>query len=294
MRAHKHVTWLAALLAGVMVLASPVRADAQVRRGRIVRAAPVRTHVVVAGGYYGRFYDPFWFYDPWYGYYGPWGYPPPFPYRYYYDPGASLRLEVTPQEAEVYVDGYYAGVVDDFDGVFQRLPVTPGEHEIELYRDGYRSVRQRVYATPRHTFKLKHTMERLAAGEQQGPRPEPASRPPAGAPPPQSMPPRGGGPPGGSRLPPSPPQGPGSPRAPETSTYGTLAIRVQPADADVVIDGEKWRGPEAQDRLIVEVTEGRHTVEIQKAGYRPYVTDVQIRRGETSTLNVSLRTQNEP
>jgi uncharacterized membrane protein len=62
----------------------------------------------------------------------------------------------------------------------------------------------------------------------------------------------------------------------------------------VLIDGERWRGPEAQDRLIVEVTEGRHTVEIQKAGYRPYVTDVQIRRGETSTLNVSLRTQNEP
>jgi hypothetical protein len=292
-RAQKHLIWLAALLAGVIFLAWPARADAQVRRGRIVRAVPVRTHVVIAGGYYGGFYDPFWFYDPWYGYHGPWGYPPPFPYRYYYDPGASLRLEVKPEEAEVYVDGYYAGVVDEFDGVFQRLPVTPGEHEIELYRDSYRSVRQKVYATPRNTFKLKYTMERLAAGEQQEPRPEPASRPPAGAPP-QSMPPPAGGGPGGRRLPPLPPQAPGAPRAGETSAYGTLSIRVQPADADVLIDGEKWRGPEVQDRLIVEVTEGRHTVEIQKAGYRTYVTDVQIRRGETSTLNVSLRNQNEP
>jgi len=68
---------------------------------------------------------------------------------------------------------------------------------------------------------------------------------------------------------------------------------VQPAEADVLIDGEKWRGPEAQDRLIVEVAEGRHTVEVQKPGYRSYMTEVQVRRGDTTTINVSLRTQNE-
>jgi hypothetical protein len=61
----------------------------------------------------------------------------------------------------------------------------------------------------------------------------------------------------------------------------------------VLIDGEKWRGPEVQDRLIVDVAEGRHTVEIQKSGYRSYVTDVQVRRGDTTPLNVSLRTQDE-
>ena len=31
-----------------------------------------------------------------------------------------------PSEARVYVDGYYAGTVDDFDGLFQRLNVSPG------------------------------------------------------------------------------------------------------------------------------------------------------------------------
>jgi PEGA domain len=295
-RAHKHITWSAALLAGVICLSRPVRADAQIHGGAVVHVRPVSTHVVLAGGYYGGFYDPFWFYGPWYGYYGPWGYPPPFPYfpySYYYDPGASLRLEVKPQEAEVYVDGYYAGIVDDFDGVFQRLPVTPGEHEIELYRDGYRSVRQKVYATPRNTFKLKYMMERLAGGEQQEPRPEPVNQPTAGAQPPQTMPPAATGRPGGRHGPPLPPQAPGAPRGAETAAYGTLSIRVQPGDAEVSIDGEKWRGPETQDRLIVEVAEGRHTIEIQKAGYRTYVTDVQVRSGETTTLNVSLRTQNE-
>jgi hypothetical protein len=205
------------------------------------------------------------------------------------DPGASLRLEVKPHEAEVYVDGYYAGIVDDFDGVFQRLPVTPGEHDIELYLEGYRSVRQKVMATPRNTFKLKYAMERLGAGEQQEPRPQASSA--AQAMPP-ALPPAGRGP--VRRLPPSMPPASGAPpRSAEASAYGTLSIRVQPAEADVLIDGEKWRGPEAQDRLIVDVAEGRHVLEIQKPGYRTYTTDVQVRRGDTTTINVSLRTQDE-
>jgi uncharacterized membrane protein len=44
--------------------------------------------------------------------------------------------------------------------------------------------------------------------------------------------------------------------------------------------------------LIVEVAEGSHTVEIRKSGYRTYVTQVEVRRGGTTPLNVSLR--NEP
>ena len=194
----------------------------------------------------------------------------------------------------MYVDGYYAGIVDDFDGVFQRLPVTPGEHTIQLYLDGYRSVQQKVNASPRNTLKLKYNMEKLAPGEQQEPRPQAANPPQVAAEPPQPMPPQPMPPARGPvrRLPPSPPPS-GAPRSADASAYGTLSVRVQPAEADVLIDGEKWRGPEAQDRLIIEVAEGRHTVEIQKPGYRAYITDVQVRRGETTTLNVSLRTQDE-
>ena len=45
------------------------------------------------------------------------GYPP----GVYNDPAVAIRLLVTPRDASVYVDGYAAGVVDDYDGVFQRL-----------------------------------------------------------------------------------------------------------------------------------------------------------------------------
>ena len=290
MRALKHILWPVTLAALLISVGWPARAEAQVRRYRVVRP------VVVVGGFYA---DPFW-YDPWYGYYGyqyPFG-PPPFRYPYYaYDPGASIRLEVRPKEAEVYVDGYYAGVVDDFDGMFQRLNVEPGEHEIALYLDGYRSVKQRVYTTPRHTFKLKYTMERLGAGEQPEPRPEPINPPQSAT---QPMPGPAARGPATRRMPPPPPPAPPQSPAPpgqqraEASTFGSIAIRVQPNDAEILIDGERWRGPDAEEPLVVGVAEGRHTIEVQKSGFRTYVTEVQVRRGETTTVNVSLRTQDEP
>jgi hypothetical protein len=306
-RAHKKLIWIIALATVIACVGWPARADAQGRRGYGGGGYRGGGRVVVVSGYRGFYADPFWFgavYDPWYGFgyqypypYGPY---PPFPYRYSYDPGGEIRVEVTPKQAEVYVDGYYAGIVDDFDGVFQRLPVEPREHEIALYLDGYRTVHQKIYVTPRNTFKLKYAMEKLGPGEQPEPRPEPVNPPQqtqgTGQPPmrPQGPPPGRG--PAGRRMPPpqqppqnSPPGAAGS----EASAFGTIAIRVQPADVDVLIDGEKWRGPDAQDRLLVQVSEGRHTVEIQKAGYRTYVTEVEVRRGETTPLNVSLRTPDE-
>ena len=59
-----------------------------------------RSRVVVVGSYYG-YPGPYWYADPWYGYgyFGPYGYPPP--YRYYGWSEASVRLEVTPRDAEV-------------------------------------------------------------------------------------------------------------------------------------------------------------------------------------------------
>ncbi len=272
--------------------------DAQIR-GRVRVVAPV----VVHGGFY---YDPF-FYDPWYGY-GQWGVY--YPYRHYYLPAdASVRLEVKPAEAEVYVDGYYAGIVDDFDGVFQRLHVAPGEHEIELYLQGYRTVRQKVYLAADNTFKVKYNMEKLGAGEQPEPRPEPINPPVTqrvqppypGQPPYAGQPPYPGQPypPDQPPYPPSqPPQrGPGRRTPPQQgnsarggqSAYGSVSIRVQPNDAEVSIDGEAWRSPAGQDRLVVELPEGSHTIEIRKSGFRTYVTQVDVRRGDTTQLNVSLR-----
>jgi len=246
---------------------------------------PARRVVVVRAPVFAGVYSPSWLYDPWFGF-GyqyptgpfPYPYPYPYPYRYYADLGAAMRLDVKPREAEVYVDGYYAGIVNDFDGAFQRLRARPGEHEIVLYLDGYRTVRQKLYLTPKNTMKVRYAMEPLTAGEQAEARPQPASPPPL--PPGQRTMPPPGRAPGGRR----PPQNP-------ASAYGALSINVQPADAEVIIDGSVWRRPDTQEPLVIEVAEGPHTIELRKTGYRSYVTRVEVRRGETTPLNVSLREQ---
>jgi hypothetical protein len=70
---------------------------------------------------------------------------------------------------------------------------------------------------------------------------------------------------------------------------GTLSIRVQPDDAEVVIDGEPW-ARSGGERLIVALAPGVHRLEVRKSGHETYVGLVRIRPGVATTLNVALAT----
>ena len=84
------------------------------------------------------------------------GYPAPYAYHYAYPirvygyraPLApviigsapifgGVALEMSPYDADVYVDGTYAGRVEDFDGSKQPLTLVPGTHRIEVQAPGY-------------------------------------------------------------------------------------------------------------------------------------------------------------
>jgi hypothetical protein len=275
--------------------------------------------------FYRSYYPYFWGSYGWwpYGYYSPyywgaygWGYPYYWGgYGYYrgYDPSASLgaaRLQVTPRETEVYVDGYYAGVVDDFDGFAQRLRLEPGEHELTLFLDGHKPFTEKLRFTVGQTFRIKHEMEPLAAGEPAPKRPEPSAKPPA---PPRRGYGYGRGPMGPGRPadrdpgaaapqdddrpePPPPPRRP-APRdepRPERGAIeatpgagGQLSLRVQPDDAQILVDGEPWAGSSG-DRLIVSLQGGVHRLEVRKDGFETYSGLVRVRPGAVTTLNVAL------
>jgi hypothetical protein len=193
-------------------------------------------------------------------------------------PDSTLRIEVMPKEAAVYVDGYFAGVVDEFDGVFQRLHVLPGEREIAIYLDGYRTHREKLYLSPRSSRKISALLDRLPAGETTEPPPAPVDLPGVAAGPiPEGLGTRGPGPFRGRR-------GPGGPGA----RAGSLTVQVRPAGAEVLIDGERWTTSAADERLVVQVAEGRHRIEVRKDGYVPFVTDVHVWPGELTPVNVSL------
>jgi len=267
----RSVSRSAAFATALLLLAIPNSADAQHHGGGAHHTT------VFVGGY---FYDPFFGPYPWWP-----AYAYPYPYYPVYDASADLRLLVTPKEANVYVDGFFAGNVDDFDGFFQRLHVPPGAHEIVLYLQGYRTVHQKVYVSPASTYKLTYAMEKLGDGEVSEPPPAapPVPEPPEGtASGPRTSPPDGRPPVAVTR-----PAAPAT--APAADAYGSLVVRVQPGDATITIDGEPWQSSSNQDeRLVVQVSDGPHHVVIQKTGYRSYSADVVVRRGETTPLNVSL------
>jgi len=54
-------------------------------------------------------------------------------------PTGGLRLKVEPRDADVLVDGFFAGRVDDFDGAMQKLKIVEGVHRIELRAEGYQT-----------------------------------------------------------------------------------------------------------------------------------------------------------
>jgi hypothetical protein len=97
---------------------------------RVVTVVPYRPYVyrphIGLGVYYGTS-----------GLY-PYGYTP----RAYYDPipgrtDGGLRITDAPRDAQVFADGYYVGIVNDFDGISQHLNLEAGPHSLEIRLPGY-------------------------------------------------------------------------------------------------------------------------------------------------------------
>ena len=82
-------------------------------------------------GYGGSGYGGSGYYGSGYG-----GYYPPPPAGYLSAvPGRAyggVRIQSSARDAQVFADGYYVGIVDDFDGTFQHLNLEAGPHRIEI------------------------------------------------------------------------------------------------------------------------------------------------------------------
>ena len=280
----------AAVLIGMLALPAPAQAQHRISVG--------------VGFGYGYGYPWYGYGGPWgpwgpywsYGWYGPWGpygfgwgmpYGYPYGYSYYNATGyvSSLKVQATNKafkDAEVYVDGARAGTVEDFDGLFQSLHVKPGSREIVLYKEGFRSARQAVYVEPFDEKKLKFTLEPLRDGEPQDPRP---TLPPPGVEPDPAR---------GDRhyilhtRPTADPEPEPQQQREADARFGTLSVRVQPTDAESLVDGERWTASAQPDRLSLKLAAGRHKVEVRKDGFVTYTEDVLIRDKATLTLNVVL------
>ena len=138
---------------------------------RFIGGAPFRPYYYpyrfgIGLGFYSGFGYPYAYGYPYpYGYpYGYYGYPYGYAYGAYggYAPVGyvsageaggygSVRIEGAPRDAQVFADGYYAGVVNDFDGTFQHLDLQAGVHQIEIRPAGQPPISVDVNVTPGQT-----------------------------------------------------------------------------------------------------------------------------------------------
>lgn len=208
-----------------------------------------------------------YYYHPYFGfyvgpYYGPF-YPFPGPFAHSRFAVSSLRLKVKPVDTAVYLNGYYAGIVDDFDGLFQRLYVPAGNHHLELRLEGYERYAKDIYLAAGDSMDVAHQMTPLRPGMREDPLPPPGAVSDAWTPELHEL---------------------GQPSSP----YGILVIRTDPPDAEIHIDNDVWTSASDQRPLVIHMPAGSHRIEIRKAGHTPFVTTVDLRPGQSTPLNVQL------
>lgn len=114
-------------------------------------------------GYF--YYDPYAWYPGSYSAYsygaGAPGYSGYYPGRAYSDFDTGyLRLRVSPRQAQVFVDGYFAGEVDDYDGIVQAMKLEEGPYHIEIVAPGYETLEFDVRIIPGQKIQYRGDLRR--------------------------------------------------------------------------------------------------------------------------------------
>jgi len=121
------------ILAAVLMTLAPVGASAAVR-GAVIVGRPY-VYRPFWGAYWGPYWGPYWGA----GYYGG-----------YYPNSGEVKLETKVKDAEVFVNGAFAGLTKDNKHMYLR----PGNYDIQIRQGGQTAFDQKVYVTAGKTLKL--------------------------------------------------------------------------------------------------------------------------------------------
>jgi len=75
-------------------------------------------------------------------------------------PVGGLQLDIDPRRAQVFVDGTYAGLVEEFSGYFHHLELPAGPHDISVVAPGYEPLSFQVLVSPGATMTQRATLAR--------------------------------------------------------------------------------------------------------------------------------------
>ena len=231
-----------------------------------------------------------------------------------YDDGAgALDLDLEPERAEVYVDGRLVGRADDFDGFPTYLWLPRGTYDVVFYLPGYRTLARQysIYpglvidiedqmelgdsvrpddlvsrSTERRDDRLRRDEERRSDVERRlgGPRDPDNWREREREREPDSW---------RERREEADAEREGTAAQPEASRTErgvTVRLRVEPSDAAVYLDGRFLGEADGVDESLT-VTEGSHTIELVRPGYRSTTRTFTAQSGDALTLDLRLEQQ---
>ncbi len=75
-------------------------------------------------------------------------------------PVGGVQLDIDPRRAQVFVDGIYAGLVEDFSGYFHHLELPAGPHDISIVASGYEPLSVHLLVSPGATLTQRATLTR--------------------------------------------------------------------------------------------------------------------------------------
>lgn len=241
----------------------------------------------------------------WWGpaWYGPaWGYPRVYPNPAYGNFGA-LDTDVSPERAEVWVDGKRVGLADDFDGYPNFLWLEKGTYDVVFYLPGHRTLARQYSIYPGLVIDVEDRLEkgeaihpldlgprsterrdaRIRAEEEQRLRVErqleEGEREPYGTERPEEWEKR------------SPEAVDGGEAALDARAEpGRLRLRVLPEDASVYLDGRFLGTASELSRLRAGliVDPGAHRLEVVRPGRQPEERMVEIESGRELEVEVEL------
>jgi len=128
------------------------------------------------GGYYPYYRGYYPYYPSYWGWgwnwwwWGDWGYYYPPAYTHYdgysraypnddYGEMGALDLDVSPEKAQVYVNGQRLGICDDFDGWPDYLWLRKGTYDVVFYLPGFKTIAQQVTVVPGLVIDFNDQME---------------------------------------------------------------------------------------------------------------------------------------
>jgi hypothetical protein len=82
---------------------------------------------------------------------------------------SAMKIYVKPSRAAVFLNGSFAGHVDEFDGPGQWMQLPPGTYEVRITLPGYSPFESKITLMPQQKFELKTKLFRLTDSETQNP-----------------------------------------------------------------------------------------------------------------------------